>query len=177
QLVDIRKCIADLVLPTWVERPPVNLGEKSHGTLKAAVWLTLFVVVFPLKLLEFWAKPQATQREKLLLDNFYELVAATNIVASFTTSNADADAYQQHYLKYCRGLQSLFSSSHSVPNHHYAMHNPDMLKFWGPLPPLSEFAYERFDHVLQSVKTNRHLGNDKRNNPFRDFPRFLVRIV
>ncbi|KIK71640.1 hypothetical protein GYMLUDRAFT_235943 [Collybiopsis luxurians FD-317 M1] len=42
QLGQIRQCIWDICLPTWVERPPINLGEKEHGKLKAHEYLVLF---------------------------------------------------------------------------------------------------------------------------------------
>ncbi len=38
----IRQCIRNVTLPTWVGRPPVNLGEASHGKLKANDYLVLF---------------------------------------------------------------------------------------------------------------------------------------
>ncbi|KAJ7451523.1 hypothetical protein B0H11DRAFT_1927839 [Mycena galericulata] len=42
QLDIIRDCIRTVELPSWVARPPTNLGEASHGKLKAQELLTLF---------------------------------------------------------------------------------------------------------------------------------------
>ena len=44
----IQSCIHDVQLLTWVQRPPSNLGEPSHGKLKAHELLVLFSVIFPL---------------------------------------------------------------------------------------------------------------------------------
>ncbi|KAF8235933.1 hypothetical protein L208DRAFT_1254324, partial [Tricholoma matsutake] len=88
---------------------------------------------------------------------FYNLVAATNIIAAFKTSNADADAHTQHYIQYWSAIQTLFPYRSSKPNHHYAMHNGSLLKYWGPLASLSEFSGERMNGMLQNINTNHHL--------------------
>ncbi|KAF8223397.1 hypothetical protein L208DRAFT_1317027 [Tricholoma matsutake] len=46
--------------PTWIQRPPTNLGEPSHGKLKAQEYLTLFTCIFPLIIPEFWYMTTAT---------------------------------------------------------------------------------------------------------------------
>ncbi|KAK7017793.1 hypothetical protein R3P38DRAFT_3560386 [Favolaschia claudopus] len=40
--------LAAVQIPAWIDRPPVNLGEKAHGKLKADNWLVLITVFFPL---------------------------------------------------------------------------------------------------------------------------------
>ncbi|KIY46358.1 hypothetical protein FISHEDRAFT_47383 [Fistulina hepatica ATCC 64428] len=155
ELDRIRECIIDVVLPTWVARPPRNLGEKSHGKLKADNWFILFSVFLPMCLPEIWSSPDWEKR--MLLQNFFALVECTNIVCSFTTSVEDADYYLQEYIRYRRSNNLLFPHSRSVPNHHYAMHNGEFLKFWGPLMSVSEFAYEQRNGTFQRVKTNGHL--------------------
>ncbi|KAH7066016.1 hypothetical protein BKA62DRAFT_679474 [Auriculariales sp. MPI-PUGE-AT-0066] len=67
-----------LVHPTWFEPPPHNLGEKTHGKLKAIVWFNLMAKVFPLILVERWTS-NATARNTSLLANFHHLISATNI--------------------------------------------------------------------------------------------------
>ena len=155
QLQAIRNCISNITLPTWVQRPPTNLGEPSHGKLKAHEYLTLFSCIFPLIIPEFWHSETMTNLQHQHLQSFHHLVAATNILSSFKTSNASADEYTGHYIQYRKSIQALFPHVHSKPNHHYAMHNGALLKYWGPLPPLSEFAGERMNGMLQKIKTNR----------------------
>jgi len=142
ELQEIRNCIQNITLPTWAQWPPINLGEPSHGRLKAHEYLSLFTCIFPIIMPEFWHSPYATENQKWHLNCFHHLVAATNIIASFETSDADADAYTWHYIQYQIGIQQIFPNHKSKPNHHYAMHNGAMLKYWGPLPPLSEFLGE-----------------------------------
>jgi hypothetical protein len=52
----------------------------------------------------------------------------------------------------------LFPHTHLVPNHHYILHTPAQLLYWGPLMALSEWFYERMNGQLQRFKTNAHLG-------------------
>lgn len=140
------------MLPTWVARPPENLGEKSHGKLKAHEFLVLFTAIFPLIIPELWWNKD--DKERRLFDSFYHLIVATNIMASFKTSNTEADIYMDHFVKYRSSIQQLFPYFPSHPNHHFAMHNGRLLKFWGPLASLSEFPGERLNGMLQKVKTS-----------------------
>ncbi|KAJ7089079.1 hypothetical protein C8R44DRAFT_892459 [Mycena epipterygia] len=39
--------LAGVVIPAWIDWPPVNLGEKAHGKLKADNWLVLFTIFSP----------------------------------------------------------------------------------------------------------------------------------
>jgi len=68
-----------------------------------------------------------------------------------------ATSFEKHYLQYRKSSQLLFPNASSCPNHHYAMHIPDLLQFWGLLIKLSEFPYERHNGLLQKIKTNKHL--------------------
>ncbi|KAL1666290.1 hypothetical protein GGF50DRAFT_18026, partial [Schizophyllum commune] len=159
QIQQIRDALRDVSLPSCVERPPLNLGEPSHGKLKAEYELTLFTLIFPLFLPEFWLYAGSTEHDQLHLSNFYHLVAATNIISSFSTTTSAADEYTYHYTQYRISSKTLFPDNTSKPNHHYAMHNGDLLKYWGPLPVLSEFAGERMNGMLQKVKTNHHMAD------------------
>jgi hypothetical protein len=157
ELAAIRDCISNISLPTWVGRPPSNLGNKSHGKLKAHELLSLFSAIFPLIIPEFWYSPAATQTQKNQLECFHHLVSATNITCSFKTSNEEADWYTHHYIEYRKLIPALFPQSHSLPNHHFAMHAGSQMKYWGPNPPISEFSGERMNGMLQNISTNRQL--------------------
>ena len=157
QLEAIQTCIKNVSLPTYVNRPPSNLGEPTHGSLKAYELFILFSIIFPLIVPEFWHHPSSSPSQTILIRNFYNLVASTNIVTSFSTSFSEADAYMEHYVDYRHTMSALWENSYSRPNHHYAMHNGDLLKHWGPLAALSEFPGERINGILQKIKTNRRM--------------------
>ncbi|KAJ7265144.1 hypothetical protein C8J57DRAFT_1069424 [Mycena rebaudengoi] len=156
ELEMIRSCIRDVNPPNWVGRPPSNLGEASHGKLKAQELPVLFTVILPLIIPEIWWKQGPT--ETRLLENFHHLVACTNIISSYSASDSEADRYMDLYVQYRTSKAQLFPEFPSVPNHHLAMYNGAQMKFWGPLPLLSEFPGERMNGMLGKIKTNRHLG-------------------
>lgn len=157
QVETIRTCIRDISLPTNVNRPPINLGDASHGALKANELLILFTVILPMILPELWMTTEHSAYDAAVFQNFYHLVASTNLISSFSTSPSDADKYMKHYLEYRKTVKQLFPNFRSKPNHHYAMHNDELLKYWGPLPEISEFAGERMNGLLQETNTNRHM--------------------
>jgi hypothetical protein len=107
ELAAIHKCIQDVTLPTWIDQPPFNLGEAQHGKLKAHQYLILFTVIFPLVIPEIWWNP-VESRERSLFESYYHLTAASNIICSFKTSNAEAELFTQHYIAYRRSIQHLF---------------------------------------------------------------------
>lgn len=91
QLQHIRNAIRDVILPTSVARLPENLGEESHGKLKAEEYLTLFTLILPLVLPDLWYESNPA-----LLKSFHHLISATNIISSYTTSNTMANKYMDH---------------------------------------------------------------------------------
>jgi hypothetical protein len=149
----IRDGIRNISLPTWVARPPTNLGEKTHGKLKADQLLILFTVIFPLLLPAIFVR----RHDRRGLQSLYDLTASTNILVAFKTSDLEADTFTSHYTYYRMAIKDLHPEFESRPNHHYAMHNGDLLKYWGPLACLNEFAGERMNGQLQKVKINNHL--------------------
>jgi hypothetical protein len=153
----VRSGLAAVTVPSWVERPPTNLGEKRHGKLKADTWRILFTVFLPLILPELWHDASLApleSRSKKLLENFHLLVYCTNIVCSYTVTSGMPELYTQYYHAYLLTSKQLFPHAKPRPNHHYAMHNTEQLRFWGPLPQVSEFFGERQNGQLQSIQTN-----------------------
>ncbi|ESK83321.1 hypothetical protein Moror_8804 [Moniliophthora roreri MCA 2997] len=127
QLERIRTCIQTVPLPTYMSRLPGNLGEPKHGSLKAYDYLILFTVIFPLILPEFWWNLEPSDYHRLILNNFGHLVASTNIISTYLTSNTNTEEYMHHYVCYHESLTQVYPV-HWKPNHHYAMHNSDLLK-------------------------------------------------
>jgi hypothetical protein len=68
-----------------------------------------------------------------MIQSFCCLVGSTNIVSSFKTSNSAADLFMDYYSHYFSSIQTLFPDVDVLPTHHNAMHNPDILRNWGPL--------------------------------------------
>jgi len=82
---------------------------------------------------ELWLASEKWQ-DLDLLDNFHDLVMCMNIVGSYTISNVAADDYLHYYIRYRQTSKTLFPTIATQPNHYYAMHNAELMKFWGLLP-------------------------------------------
>ncbi|KIK52544.1 hypothetical protein GYMLUDRAFT_251146 [Collybiopsis luxurians FD-317 M1] len=154
QVKAICQCITDVMLPSWIEHPPGNLGESKHGKLKAHQLWVLFSIIFPLIIPEFWFN--GDEVENLRLENFCHLVASLNLLAAYSTSEKEADEFQGHFISYRRTMKDLHPGFPSMPNHHYSMHFPQLMKFWGPMGTLSEFPGEHLNGQLQRIPTNNH---------------------
>ena len=131
-LSKIHECIDNAIIPTWITRPPRNLGDKSHRKLTADQWYTLFTIFLPMVLPELWTA-SGKHQDLDLLNNFHDLVMCTNILGSYTISDAAAGDYLCYYIRYRHTSKILFPKATTRPNHHYAMHNAELMKFWRPL--------------------------------------------
>ncbi|KAJ3897072.1 hypothetical protein F5879DRAFT_928107, partial [Lentinula edodes] len=114
----------------------VIVHPETWGKLKAHELLILFTVILPLVIPELWWRGNETEIRRL--QSFCDLVVATNVICAYSTSNVEADIYMDHFVKYRVSIQELYPGFSSMPNHHYAMHGGDQLKFWGPLALLSD---------------------------------------
>ncbi|KAJ3765300.1 hypothetical protein FB446DRAFT_767733 [Lentinula raphanica] len=83
QLTCIHNCIHDVLLPASSDRPPINLGEASHGKFKAHELLVLFTAILPL-IISYIC--------------FCDLVAATNIISAYSISNLEANRYMDIWI-------------------------------------------------------------------------------
>jgi hypothetical protein len=54
ELNQIRSDLSEISTPTWVPSIPSNLGNASHGKLKADQWRTLGITHLPLSLIRLW---------------------------------------------------------------------------------------------------------------------------
>ncbi|KNZ52064.1 hypothetical protein VP01_3706g1 [Puccinia sorghi] len=160
-LLHIRKVIPNIVVPLGVTQVPPNLGDPKHGKLKASEWHSLFATYLPLSLLDFfWDDPASGPKSgqaKMLL-NFSSLVICTNIVSKKGVTNRNCDELAEAYMLYSETAKDVFNSPKVTPNHHYALHLPDQLRWWGPLANVSEFSGERINGMLQRIQTNGLIG-------------------
>ena len=157
ELARVRSVVAEAAIPSWMERPPANLGEASHGKLKADLIRELFTIFLPLTLCDIWGST-ASNRNAELLQNFAHVVKFTTLFYSYRASNNMANAFHDNYLSYLQSKARLFPSVPSVPNHHVALHLRDVMKYFGPLVMASEYVYEAAIGAFQSVNTNSRFG-------------------
>ncbi|KAI9062804.1 hypothetical protein FKP32DRAFT_1551532, partial [Trametes sanguinea] len=154
----IRKDIAAVTLPSWLPRPPRNLGDAKHGKLKADHWRTACTVNMVITLVRLWSDPSASSDEKLALTNFLHLVAAVDLATRYTMSAERAHRFDYHMLEYIRGIRSLYGAK-LVTNHHLSLHLVDCLLLFGPTWAWWSFPFERYNGLLQKLNTNHKIAD------------------
>ncbi|KAH9895959.1 hypothetical protein C8Q73DRAFT_644239 [Cubamyces lactineus] len=165
----IRADIAATVFPSWMERPPRNFGSPSHGKLKADQWRTVCTVSLVITLCRLWGTSSASQKEKLLLDNFVHLVSAVDLATRRTTDPDRIARFDAHIVQYLSSLQSLFAHDF-VPNHHLSLHLHECLLLFGPVHAWWAFPFERYNGLLQRLNNN----NKTRDMPLTFMSYFYV---
>lgn len=152
-LDQLRKDISSIVLPSWLEKPPSNIGDAAHGKLKADQWRTLCSIHMVVTLTRLWGNSKATAEERAVLQNFVHLVVATDLASRRSMSPQRAADYDRHMLAYLQGIRELFDAS-LVPNHHLALHLTICLAMFGPVHGWWSYPFERYNGMLQRLNTN-----------------------
>ncbi|KNZ62846.1 hypothetical protein VP01_1216g4 [Puccinia sorghi] len=143
-LLNIRKVITNIVVP---------LVEGNQ--------MAFTVCYIPLSLLNFfWDDPTSGPKSgqaKMFL-NFSSLVICTSIVSLKGVTNDHCNKFAEAYRLYTETAKDVFQWPKVTPNHHYALHLPDQLQWWGPLPNVSEFSGKHINGMLQKINTNGQIG-------------------
>ena len=156
-LAQVQNDIEATVLPSWLEKVPKKFGTAGHGKLKADHWRSACIVNLVITLVRLWGTPQASGDELDALKNFMHLVIAVDFASRRSMTEARAAAYDYHMEQYLRGLRRIYNYV-LVPNHHMALHLKVFLLLFGPVHGWWTFPFERYNGLLQRVKTNFDAG-------------------
>jgi len=159
----LRADIENMITPSWLTSVPMNLGEPSHGKLKADQWRTLGTTYLPVSLVRLWDQLEdgddmRSQQCKKLLEVTLTLISAVVIASSRTTSHEKADLYLHHMQNYLKGLRELFPHYRFLPNQHMALHLAEYLQLYGLVHSWWTFPFERLIGMLQRIPTNFQIG-------------------
>jgi hypothetical protein len=151
-----------MTAPSWLTGLPTNLGEPSHGKLKADQWRTLGTVYLPEALVCLWHRSsganERSARCNKLLSVTLSLISAIAIACRRTTSPANAKLYLQHMKAYLDGLRDLITDYQFRPNHYMALHLPEYLICFGPVHGWWTFPFERLIGLIQRLPNNSKMG-------------------
>lgn len=165
ELRHIQEDIAATVRPRHQATPPSNLGDPSHGKLKADQWRTCMEFDIPVSLVKLWSEDLQSdsedddvQRRKHLLESTMLLATALRWATSHRTSEKHANEYMKNMRAYLATLRKLFPKRNLLPNHHSALFIGEMLLRFGPVHGWWCFPFERVIGLLQQVNTNSKMG-------------------
>jgi len=85
EIKEIQRDIAQLIIPSWISKPPSNFGSPSCGNLKADTWQSICTICLPITLIRVWGAPQLgalENHQQQLLDNFMNLVQVVVLATS-----------------------------------------------------------------------------------------------
>ncbi|KAJ3990606.1 hypothetical protein F5050DRAFT_1823330, partial [Lentinula boryana] len=150
--------IEEVLVPSWVKKPPFDSGLKAGGTLKANDWQIIFSLYLPLALLSLWKEESSIRADNYsemapVLDTSMHLMCASILMAKRTSSHEERERFLQHYTAHIHGLKENFPGF-AVPNHHLGFHVYDFIRLFGPVHNFWCFPGERLIGKLQKIRTN-----------------------
>jgi hypothetical protein len=165
ELKSIHKFLSETTRPSWHTPPPSNLGEASHGKLKADQWRSCIEFDVPAAMAEIWIhngqtseEGEGVRRQKKLVDATMLLATAIRWATSYRTSALHAAQYMKCMVAYLNILKDLYPNLSWRPNHHAALHIGPSLLLFGPMHGWWMFVFERVIGMLQKTNTNEKLG-------------------
>lgn len=158
---EIDKDMANTTLPSWLAPPPQNIGSAKPGKLKADTWRTFFTVTLVITLIRLWGGPDATSRQKDLLDNFLALATAIRWATARCTSAEHIKIFKEQMSRYFATFIGLFPSDKLVPNHHASLHLAEFLEYFGPVHGWWTFPFERYNGIIQRQNMNNRRGKSR----------------
>jgi hypothetical protein len=147
--------------PSWYAPPPPNLGEPSHGKLKADEWRSCIEFDIPVALVQMAAKRKwrggRIPQDKIIHSTML-LAMAVRWATSHTTSEEHVRKYNEYMHAYLQSLLDMFPYMKLRPNHHISLHlGPSFLDL-GPMRGWWTFPFERMVGIFQKINTNSKLG-------------------
>ncbi|KAI0311337.1 hypothetical protein OF83DRAFT_1068993 [Amylostereum chailletii] len=145
-------------LPSWICAAPKHWGTKKHGKLGSSQWNTICLVHLVITLLKLWGPLPISDRRRLLLDNYIELMKAV-IIGNLRAIDQDhINEYSRTIKSYMDGCKELYKDTPVYPVQHSAMHWGDDLFGWGPGTCRNGNFYERIIQKLQDTNFNNKFG-------------------
>ncbi len=166
ELREIQSNIKVTIRPVHCDGPPTNLGEASHGKLKADQLRACMTFDLPVSFVTMLQRAEESngkhsakaERLRKMTNSTMLLAVALRIATSHTTSKGHASQYRKIMYAYLRSLSDLLPGRLLNPIHHNALHIADFLELFGPMHGWWMFPFERVIGKLQQVNTNEKLG-------------------
>jgi hypothetical protein len=107
ELNSLRADIENMTRPSWLTGVPTNLGESSHGKLKADQWRTLGTIYLPVSLVRLWHKSsgddeRSARCKQLLFGNPFADLCNCHCLPSHYLIPLVPDLYLRHMKAYHR---------------------------------------------------------------------------
>ena len=145
-------------LLSWVTKAPSNWGTAARGKLSANNWRVICTIHLPITLIRLWGGDNLPDNQKVMLENFMDLVRAVQIANLRSISRKEIELYEHYIFRYMTSFKSLYKLAKVKPIHHASLHYGDVLRGFGPAHTHSAAFYEWYIHSMQSKNHNMRLG-------------------
>ncbi|KAJ3872925.1 hypothetical protein F5051DRAFT_288753, partial [Lentinula edodes] len=166
-LAAIREDMEKLRTPSWMAAAPNHPGEASQGKFTADQWRTFCTVNLPITLIRLWGSLPHEERRYEMLVNFMHLITSIRLADMRVMTEERIQTFERHYRAYLTGiigfemkdrLGGLYPHTRVTPYQRMMLHFGDLLRLFGPVHSWRCFAFERFNYILQTTKTNSRFG-------------------
>jgi len=159
----VHRCFREVLVASWVTKPPFETGLKAGGTLKADNWGRTFSLYLPLALLSLWMEESPIRASNYaemqpVLDTSMSLTCASILMAKRSVSSQRRELFLHYYQKHLEGLKENFPGF-GVPSHHVGFHVYDFIGLFSSTPNFWCFPGERGIGRLQKIPTNHRPGS------------------
>ena len=153
-LQQVRLDMSRTIYPSYVGRPPAEVGSASAGSLSADQWRTFGLVNLVITLVRLWGRLPVSDERIGFLNNFVDLVVAVRLGTTRRVTPQKIQSYQSRISDYARGLLEQFPDEKLVTNHHLALHLGEVLHRFGPTQSYWAFPFERCIRLIRDVNNN-----------------------
>ncbi|KAJ3885411.1 hypothetical protein GG344DRAFT_82742 [Lentinula edodes] len=161
-LQKIQQAVREIITPSWVNRPPEEIGLKRAGTLKADNWRTLFSIHLPLALISIWDEDSPLRADNAsemasVLQTSMHLTCASIAMTSNTLSPERRNLFRNSIRAHIEGLKLNFPGF-MLPSHHLSFHIFDFMDSFSNVRNWWAFPFETMIGRLQRIPTNHKIG-------------------
>ncbi|KAJ3889198.1 hypothetical protein GG344DRAFT_52178 [Lentinula edodes] len=158
----INQAIQEVTVPSWISKPPEDIGLPRAGTPKADNWRRLFAIFLPLALLSMWQvhSPIAVSDAKdmsSVLDTSLYLTCALITMTKHRLRLQDRLNFREYLRCHILGLKHNFPGW-ILPSHHVSFHIFDYMDLFGPVHNFWCFPGERLISRLRNITINHKIG-------------------
>jgi len=160
----IQQDISNTTRPRWQSGPPIKLGTKGCGKVKADQLRSCIEFDIPVSLMKLWSEVKPNEgnglddRRHKVLNSTMLLATALRWGTSHRTSAKHAAEYMKNMRAYLASLKDLFPNTDLRTSHHNALFIGEMLLRFGPVHGWWMFPFERVIGLLQQININSKMG-------------------
>ncbi|KAJ4484240.1 hypothetical protein C8J55DRAFT_376999, partial [Lentinula edodes] len=158
----LQQAVREVITPSWVTRPPEEVGLKRAGTLKADHWRTLFSIHLPLALISIWDEdsPSAADNASKMAPVLQTSMHLTCASIAMTRNNLSLECrnlFRESIRAHIEGLKLNFPGF-MLPSHHLSFHIFDFMDSFSNVRNWWAFPFETLIGKMQRISTNHKIG-------------------